>query len=202
MNPKTPVRVYIDFKSPYSYVAVRPLIEFSRAEGIGLEWLPYTLKLKRSEGAGDSEVIYSMRKIRYLYQDVRRFAMPQGLVIKGPERIFDGTLAGIGMLYAQDQGVFEAYRDRVFERFFKRELDIDDPRSLCALFDEIQANGADFEAFAASEGVARHQRIQLQAEEEGVFGVPSMVFGGELFWGNDRIEWLRKHVRSQRLASS
>lgn len=192
------LRIYIDFKSPYSYVAVRPLVELAQSEALALDWRPFTLNLERVAAGGEKQVTHSMRKIRYLYADVRRFAAPQGLVIKGPQRIFDGTTSSIGLLYAQDHGVFEAYRDRTFERFFKRELDIDSVEQIAAVLREAGADSTPFADFVIDEGRCRHDAIQREAEDAGVFGVPSMVFEGELFWGGDRIEQLRARVREAR----
>lgn len=198
MNSPERLTVYIDFKSPYSYVAVRPLIELAKAEAVALEWLPFNIKLNAADPGTQPRAIYPMRKIRYMYMDVRRYATPQGLVIKGPERIFDGALAGIGMLFAQDHGFFEAYRDRVFEKFFKRELDIDDLQALSLVIRELGGNSADFAVFVNGDGRVRHEQIQVRAEAEGVFGVPSMLLNGELFWGNDRVELLRQRLRETR----
>ena len=194
------VIVYIDFKSPYSYVAVRPLIEFAQSESVELDWKPFTLQLERSNAGGESRVMYSMQKIRYLYMDVRRFANPQGLTIKGPQRIFDATISSIGMLYAQRHAVFEAYRDVVFERFFKRELNLDSAEEIAAVISSVGAQAGGFAAFLEDEGRQQHAELQAEADRAGVFGVPTMVYRGELFWGADRIELLRQRVREQRAA--
>jgi 2-hydroxychromene-2-carboxylate isomerase len=192
------VSVFIDFKSPYSYVAVQPLIDFARVEQVELEWLPYSLQLNRLGGGdqgGQPEVIYPIHKIRYMYLDVRRFANAQGLIIKGPERIFDGAIAGIGMLFAQRHSIFDDYRDTVFERFFKRDLNIDSAQEIAGVIQAVGGNSQDFLSYLDGEGRAQHAAIQAQAAQLGIFGVPTMVYQGELFWGGDRIEFLREQVR-------
>ena len=194
----TSVRVYIDFKSPYSYVAVRPLLELAQSEGVALEWLPFCIKLNAAETGAKPAAIYTMKKIRYLYMDVRRFAKPQGLIIKGPERLFDGRVSGIAMLCAQRHGVFEAYRDIVFERFFKRELDIDSEPAIMAVLLELGIDEGGFKSFLAGEGSRLFDEIRREAETLGVFGVPTMVYNNELFWGNDRVELLRQRLRENR----
>lgn len=42
---------------------------------------------------------------------------------------------------------------------------------------------------------AEHDRIIDEAETLGVFGVPTMVFNGELFWGGDRIDMLTERIK-------
>ncbi|MPZ35634.1 MAG: hypothetical protein GEV13_32505 [Rhodospirillales bacterium] len=51
---------------------------------------------------------------------------------------------------------------------------------------------AGFAAFLAGEGGAAHDRLRNEADASGVFGVPTFVFEGELFWGGDRIGLLRE----------
>ena len=51
-----------------------------------------------------------------------------------------------------------------------------------------------FADFLAGEGGAEHDRLRLEAEASGVFGVPTFVFDGELFWGGDRIGLLRERL--------
>ena len=42
----------------------------------------------------------------------------------------------------------------------------------------------------------QHDRIIDEAEALGVFGVPTMMFNGELFWGNDRIDLLIERIKN------
>jgi 2-hydroxychromene-2-carboxylate isomerase len=58
----------------------------------------------------------------------------------------------------------------------------------------------DFEAYVAGPARAEHDRIIDEAEALGVFGVPTMVFNGELFWGGDRIPLLVERIRNPEMA--
>ena len=55
---------------------------------------------------------------------------------------------------------------------------------------------ADFEAYMHGDARAEHDRIIDDAETLGVFGVPTMVFNGELFWGTDRIDMLVERIKN------
>jgi 2-hydroxychromene-2-carboxylate isomerase len=124
--------------------------------------------------------------------DARRFANRQGLVLRGPQKIFDSRLAHIGMLFAQQHGVFRAYHDTVFDRFWKRELDIEDVDALGAVLAEAGADARQFSAFATGPGAATLEQVQTEAEAAGVFGVPMYVFNDELYWGGDRLPMVRE----------
>ncbi|CAN5763759.1 hypothetical protein BH11PSE3_BH11PSE3_02260 [soil metagenome] len=125
--------------------------------------------------------------------DARRWANKQGLTLRGPTKVFYARPANAGMLYAQRHGVFRAYNDLVFERFWRRELDPEDVGAVSAVMAELGAPSG-FGAFMAGEGGVEHDRLRGQAEEAGIFGVPTFVFDGELFWGGDRLGLLRERL--------
>ncbi|MGZ5867638.1 MAG: DsbA family protein [Xanthobacteraceae bacterium] len=61
---------------------------------------------------------------------------------------------------------------------------------------DIGGSAKDFEAYVAGPARAEHDRIIEEAEALGVFGVPTMVFNGELFWGGDRIGMLIERIQN------
>src|ERR1700737_1949194 len=156
MTPRT-IKVYSDYKSPYAYLAKDPAYDLARATGVRLEWLPYTLDIPAYLGsatldAGGNVVeqarnLHQWRRVKYSYMDCRREANRRGLIIRGPQKIFDTSAANIGMLYAKRCGVFRDYHDRVFERFWKRELDIENCQALADVLRECGAAIGDFPAF-------------------------------------------------------
>jgi 2-hydroxychromene-2-carboxylate isomerase len=190
------VRIYTDYKSPYAYVANRALFELEEKQGVALEWLPYTLRIAEFMGSVEERTPHFWRKVRYSYMDARRYANAQGLTIKGPRRIYDAYYASAGMLFAQRQGIFRRYHDTVFQRFWTHELELDELGQISAIIASLGGSARDFEAYANGPGRAEHERIIEEAESIGVFGVPTMVFNGELFWGGDRIPLLLERIRA------
>jgi len=139
---------------------------------------------------------HQWRRTRYLYMDARRLATDTGqdLMIKGPARVYESKTAHIGTLYAQKQGIFRAYHDLVFDRFWKRELDIDDADAVAATIAEAGGDAAAFKAYHVGEGQSDHEAVIEQANEIGIFGVPSFVLDGELFWGNEHLPSVRNRL--------
>jgi len=187
------VRLWTDYVSPYAYVAKAWAYELEADYRIELEWRPYTLDIASFQGSVEERDPHHWRRVRYAYMDARRWANKQGLVLKGPLRIYDARPLNTGMLYAQRHGVFRAYHDLVFDRFWRRALD---PESVEAVEGALAEVGAPcgFAAFLAGEGGLEHDRLRAEAEASGVFGVPTFVFEGELFWGGDRIGLLRERL--------
>ena len=136
------------------------------------------------------------------YMDCRRQARKRGLVIRGPQKIWDSALAACGMLYAKRQGdaVLRRYNHIIFERFWKRELDIEDPDVIGAMLAESGANTTGFSAYSAREGRGELDRICRAEEAIGVFGVPSFVVDGELFWGREHLPDIRAMLATAPLA--
>ena len=203
------IKVYSDYKSPYAYLAKDLIYALERDTGARVEWLPYTLDIPAYLGSAkvdaDGTVLeqtrnaHQWRRVKYSYMDCRREANRRGLTIRGPRKIFDSSLANIGMLYAQSQGVFHAYHDRVFERFWLRELDIENPAALGAVLSECGADSAGFAAFAAQEGRRRLGECRREAEEMGVFGVPSFLLAnGDLYWGREHLPRIRELLTATR----
>ncbi len=193
---KPHVRVYTDYKSPYAYVANKPLFELEEKYGVELEWLPYTLRVAEFMGSVEERTPHFWRKVRYLYMDARRFANAQGLVMKGPRKIYDAFYASAGMLFAQRQGLFRPYHDKMFQRFWNHDLQIDVLSDISDVIASTGGSAKDFEAYVHGPARAEHDRIIDEAEALGVFGVPTMVFNGELFWGGDRIELLIDRIKN------
>ena len=197
------LKVYSDYKSPYAYLAKDLTYELERQTGVRLEWLPYTLDIPsylgsaKVDGAGtvleQSRNAHQWRRVRYSYMDCRREANLRGLTIRGPRKIFDSRLANIGLLYAKERGVFRAYHDRVFEQFWRRELDIESVEALAAVLAQAGADTADFVPFVEREGLRRLEAIQREAEAAGVFGVPSYLLDdGDLYWGREHLPRIRQ----------
>jgi len=197
------VTVYIDYKSPYAYLAKDLAYELAHDFRVQLDWLPYDLDLADFMGSArvdDSGRIieerrtpHQWRRVKYSYMDCRRQARKRSLVIRGTQKIWNSQLALIGMLYAKQQGepVLRRYNDITFERFWKRELDIENPAVVTAVLAEAGADTADFASYLAGAGRTELQRVCREAEAKGVFGVPSFVLDGELFWGREHLPEIR-----------
>ena len=197
------IKVYSDYKSPYAYLAKDLIYQLERDTGARIEWLPYTLDIPAYLGSAsvdaggkvveESRNAHQWRRVKYSYMDCRREANRRNLTIRGPQKIFDSSRANIGMLYAKQHAVFRAYHDRVFDRFWKRELDIESPTALAAVLTECGADATGLPAFLEGEGRRQLDSIWQEAEAAGVFGVPSFLLeDGDLYWGREHLPRIRE----------
>jgi len=202
MNPT--LTIYSDYKSPYAFLAKD--LNYALAEefrGLQLEWLPHTLDIPsylgsaRVDDAGnvieENRDAHQWRKVRYAYMDCRRYARLRGLTLLAPRKIWDSSIANIGMLYAKEYGpdVFRHYHDITFERFFRRALDIDSEGVVADVLREAGADPTGFPDFLRGPGRERHDRIRDESLKLGVFGVPTYVLDGEIFWGREHLDLIR-----------
>ncbi|MGI9421680.1 MAG: DsbA family protein [Hyphomicrobiaceae bacterium] len=205
---RTQLKLYSDYKSPYAFLVKDLVDELEADTGAVIDWLPYTLDIPSylgdakvdADGAvvEDNRNPHQWRRVKYSYMDCRREANRRGLTIRGPKKIFESSLANIGLLFAKHEGVFPAYHAMVFERFWRRELDIEDSGAITAILQEAGADATDFAAYAAGEGRELLVQIQSDAEDQGVFGVPSFVFpGGDLYWGREHLPQIRERLQNE-----
>lgn len=203
LESTSPLIVYIDYKSPYAYIAKDPTYELADALGIEIDWRPLTLDIPSYLGSAKlddkGKVAQSNRSsgqwssVRHAYRDARRYANLRGLTLRGTTKIWDSSLASIAMLWAKAHGsaALRAYTGIVYERFWKRELDIEDPKVLGRVLIEAGAEVSGFEDYLHGPGRELHEAMQAQIFDAGIYGVPSYVVAGELFFGREHLPMVR-----------
>jgi 2-hydroxychromene-2-carboxylate isomerase len=189
------IKLYYDYKSPFTYLAMHPAYALMESHRVRLHYIPHELNIRGAFGGDLPErTERDWRKVRYLYLDARRYANARGLIVRGPQKIFDSKLSLMSGLFADKHGLFRPYSDRVFERFFKRELNIEDPSALAAVMKEVGLDADSFRRYASHDGPRELTAAFAEGERDGVFGVPTFIVDGEPFWGNDRVEWVAKKL--------
>jgi len=204
-HSERPLIVYMDIKSPYAFVAKDPTFALADALGIAVDWRPLTLDIPSYLGSArlgkQGEVVESKRSasqwsaVRYAYRDARRYAALAGYTLRGTTKIWDSSLAHMGLMWArrQDDAVLRRYLDGIYPPFWRRELDIEDPAVIERELATAGAKVAGFRSWLEGEGRAEHDAMQAAIFEGGIFGVPSYIVAGELLWGREhlpRVQWL------------
>jgi 2-hydroxychromene-2-carboxylate isomerase len=205
LSSRAPLIVYVDFKSPYAYLAVAPTWELGDKLRLEIDWRPFTLDIPSYLGSakldGEGRVVESQRSetqwkaVKGAYADVRRYGTLRRIIVRGTTKIWDSSLPAIGLLWAKQQGsaTLRKYMSIAYERFWKRELNIEDLSVIESVLGEAGASTADFRKYALGEGRELHDQIQLAAFDAGIFGVPTYLVGNEMFFGREhlpRIEWI------------
>lgn len=205
LRSPAPLIVYLDFKSPYAFIAVAPTLEIADRHGIDLDLRPLTLDIPSFLGSArldDKDRVVEQnrtpeqwRGVKYAYRDARRYARLRGHLLRGTVKIWDTSLAHIGFMWAKRQGdaVLRAYLREFYVRFWRRELDAEDPAVVAGTLAAAGAALDGFEHFRQDAGRKEHDAMQAAIFDAGVFGVPSYVVDGEVFWGREHlpmVEWV------------
>lgn len=199
-----PAIVYLDFKSPYAYLAVEPTRELEREMGVQFDWRPFVLDIPSYLGSArldkTGSVVAQNRSdeqwsgVKYAYYDCRRYANLRNLTIRGTKKIWDTNLVATAMLWVKnyDYNTQQQFIDLVFQPFWKRELDVENSAVIQNLLDQVGADGTAFIAWARAEGTAMNAQLQSSAFSAGIFGVPTYVVGTKLYFGREhlpRVRW-------------
>lgn len=204
LKSDAPVIVYIDFKSPYAYLAVEPTRELERELGVQFDWRPFVLDIPSYLGSArlgkNGEVLEQQRSeeqwsgVKYAYYDCRRYARLRGLRIRGTEKIWDTQLASAAMLWTKriSYVATQQFIDRVYPPFWVRELDLESESVVAGLLSDLGLDGAAFLDWAHSGGLESSADFQAAAFDAGVYGVPTYVVNGERYFGREhlpRVRW-------------
>ena len=188
---KPKVKLYFAYNSPYAFLANTRVERELAPYSVELEYKP--IYSPRKAGGGPN---ISPAKLRYLLEDVGRFAKEYGLSLK-PGPFADTGSACRGFLYAQEKGRAKPYHDAVYSARWLEGRDIGDQEVLAQIAKGYGLNGGEFLGAIQSPRYADAlDQINKDAEADGAFGIPFFVYRGEKFWGNDRIGWLIRALKA------
>ncbi|MDH3666591.1 MAG: 2-hydroxychromene-2-carboxylate isomerase [Paracoccaceae bacterium] len=184
---------WFDLASTYSYLAAMRIGPLADARGVEVKWQPFLLgPIFKAQGWETSPFEIYPAKGRYMWRDMARQAVQFGLPeVKRPEPFPQNSVQAARVaLIGLDQGWGEAFCRRAFAAQFAEGRAISDPATLSAILAELGADPETVLAETQTEAVKDALRAAtVLAGRFGIFGAPSFVTrGGEVFWGNDRLE--------------
>lgn len=182
---------WFEFASTYSYLSAMRVQRLAQAAGVGLDWRPFLLgPVFAAQGLSDSPFNLYESKGRYMWRDLERLCEKEGLDFRRPSRFpRNGLLAARIACRGQQQPWCADFVRAVFRSNFARDEEISDRGLLRAILESLGQPADNLLGVAESEANKDQLRSQTaRAQSLGIFGAPSFVVGGELFWGNDRLE--------------
>jgi len=185
------IETYFDYASPFSYIASEQLEGLVARHDAAVDWKPIQRHKLSSFAGGDP---YSVSKRKYVMSDARRLAQYYEVPLQPPHPYpVRSETALLLALLCRETEVFPSLHREIFLAAWAHQRDISE-RSV--LTDCLRAAGADpkplLDHCKASAVKAQLAALQVDADSKGIFGVPTFVLDGELFWGVDRLpvlEW-------------
>lgn len=189
------IDLYIDLISPYCYLAHTQLPGIADRFGAELVYRPMhiaTAKIAAGNfGPSNMEV---PSKFAALRRDLERWATRYNVPFNFPRSIA-GELWNIALLHSQRAGMARRFATLAFDRLWGEGGDPADPDLLRSSIELAGLDAEETMAFVNSnEGRAAFRKACVEAHQGGIFGAPIMIVGYELFWGNDRLDFLAEHL--------
>lgn len=189
------VEFYFDFGSPTSYLAYTQLPGICAAAGAELVYRPVLLG-GVFQATGNASPIAVPAKGRYTLIDMQRFARRYGVPLKMNPHFPINTLllmrAATGVQLRQPER-FEALLACVFKGMWVDALNLGDAAVLGPLLAEAGFDPQALLALAAEQEVKDALKANTEAAiKRGMFGAPTLFVGDEMFFGQDRLDFVRE----------
>lgn len=189
------VEFYFDFGSPTSYLAYTQLPKICAETGAELVYHPVLLG-GVFQATGNASPIAVPAKGRYTLIDITRFARRYGVPMKMNPHFPINTLtlmrAATGIQLRQPER-FEALLACVFKGMWVDALNLGDPAVLGPLLAEAGFDPQALLALTAEQDVKDALKANTEAAiKRGMFGAPTFFVGNEMFFGQDRLDFVRE----------
>jgi 2-hydroxychromene-2-carboxylate isomerase len=196
---------WFEFGSTYSYLSAARIEGLAAEVGVPVVWEPFLLgPIFAQQGWNDSPFNVYPAKGRYMWRDLERLCEGYGIPFARPSRFpRDGLLAARVACLAKSEPWLPEFVRAVFRANFSEDREIGDAVEIREILDSLGRPGERLvEQAQAPENKMFLREQTRKAGELGIFGAPSFVVGGELFWGNDRLEdalaWATSRTRDAR----
>ncbi len=185
---------FFDFGSPTSYLAYTQLPKIAADAGATLSWRPMLLGAV-FKATGNASPVSVPAKGKWMLSDMKLWARHYGVPLKFNPHFPINTLTlmrgAVAYQMHQPQD-FERYVGVVYRALWESQLNLGDPAVLASTLLDA---GFDVEAFMALVGDAEVKAKLVSSTEEavsrGVFGAPTCFVGEQMFFGQDRLEFVR-----------
>jgi 2-hydroxychromene-2-carboxylate isomerase len=185
---------FYDYVSPYSYLANS---QVAKVGGSALVYRPMFLgAVMHATGnrpPGTLEV-----KGNYLRKDIARWASRYGIEYKRNPNFPLNTLKALRLaVVAQQEGVFDQVHGPLFDASFVHQLDLDDDAVLAEIMKTAELDQDTTFARIGEQSVKDEVKANTEeAISRGAFGAPTLYVGDQMFFGNDRFEFIEEALHT------
>jgi 2-hydroxychromene-2-carboxylate isomerase len=192
------VEFYFDLGSPSTYLAYTQLPKICADTGSGLIYIPMLLG-GIFNATGNASPAMIPAKGRYMVLDLGRYAKRYDVPLKFNPYFPINTLmlmrAVTGMQMRQPER-YQAFIDCLFKALWVEGRNLNEPETVAAVLNEHGFNPDDVLALASDDTVKAALKENTEtAINRGVFGAPSMFIGNQMFFGQDRLDFIEQALR-------
>ena len=193
------VDFYFDFGSPAAYLAYTQLPKLARETGAEVVMKPMLLG-GVFQATGNRPPISVPLKGTYLFKDLdryaRRYDVPLNMNPHFPINTVTLMRVDVG-LALRNPAQLASYRDAVFNAIWVNQQNLNDPATVAAMLGQAGLDPAALVAMAGDPEVKEQLKTLTQsAVDRGVFGAPTFFVGNDMFWGQDRLDFVRDALKT------
>ena len=190
------VDYFFDYVSPFSFLANTQLAGVAERTGAEFVYRPFFLG-GVMQATGNSPPVTVAAKARYMPSDIQRWCARYGVALTPNPHFPVNTIHAMrGALVAQERGDLPVYQEALFRAVWQEAKNVGDPQ---VLRDVVKAAGLDADGILSRIGEQEiKDRLRANTEdavERGAFGAPTFFLDGEMFFGNDRLDFLEEKLR-------
>lgn len=182
---------WFEFGSQYSYLSVMRIEQAARRHGIAVQWRPFLLgPIFRTFGWSTSPFVLQKEKGEYAWKDLARQCRKYALPWAKPSQFPRSAMLPhrVALLGAQEDWGPGFCREIMLLNF-ARDREVDSVEVVTEVLHGLGLGaGRIIEAAQADENKRRLRDQTEQAQRLGIFGAPTFLVQGEMFWGNDRLD--------------
>ena len=192
------VDFYFDFGSPAAYLAYTQLPKLCAVAGAALNWKPMLLGAV-FQATGNHSPATVLAKGKYMFDDLQRFAVQYDVPFNRNPHFPINTLmlmrAAVGLQMRNDTRQME-FIQAVFEAMWVESRNLNDLAETGAVLHEAGFDAAAMLALVSQQDVKDRLKVLTQeAVDRGVFGAPTMFVGDAMFWGQDRLNFVKDALK-------
>ncbi len=186
------VEFFYDFGSPTVYLAATQLPDIAASVGATIDWRPMLLGGVFKSTGNQSPVVVPA-KAAYMNNDLKRFAKRYGVPFRFNPHFPINTLALMrgAVAYQDDVVVSSTYRDAIFRAIWVEARNLNEPDVIGQVLSDAGLDPAELMNRIGHQTV-KDQLIANTAEavNRGVFGAPTFFVGEQMFFGQDRLDFV------------
>jgi len=193
---------FFSIGSPWAFIGLEPFAALANRHGATIR--PYVIPLIEENGAIYSRNRPEVRRA-YWVKDLKRWAALRGkrLSFENRAALSDPTPAGALVAAAIDAGQdWFTLTLALQEAFWGRGEDIGNSNIRRAIADQAGFDGATLDERGQGAAIEAQLKVSYEsAKAAGVFGVPTYRYEDELYWGQDSLPFLERHLLGERIAA-
>ncbi len=190
------IEFFFDYGSPASYLAYTQMPAIAQRTGATIIYRPMLLG-GVFKATGNRSPVEIAAKGVWMMADLQRYARRYGVpYVRNPHFPINTLNLMRGAIAAENAGRLVPYSDAIYRAIWADQRNMEDP---IVIADVLREAGFDPAAMMAAIGTAEvKDRLRANTEEavaRGVFGAPTCFVGTELFFGQDRLEFVEEEAR-------